>query len=601
MELVACEWGQSKTFMLPFIEYGATDFKTGATFEAGDVKVSQDGGAFGNIDTLPTVLGAWMVITLSAAEMQARYIALQIIDQTGTKVFEDQGAILTTDVKAWHQALFTLIESQRGSHTGVHDQFFWDPIGGNDSNTGLFWHDAKLTYTYNGAGGIHSLLANNEHQIVHLLPQAGGAPTTVNEYVEVDTAYTFLRGPGRDFLFEATHNESCAVMASAEGIEFSGFRAKTKVAGSQDAICTTGDFTRIHNTWVDYSRGNGYLIDNASSCIIDNFLVQDAAKGGSGHAVHILGDTSLTTRNIIGAGQIFSNGNGGDTDGVRVDGANCDHNFVTGGSTALLIHDNTGYGINEVNGADHTIVVGPTVNLAHNDLGDHNLTGAGSLILNHEQWATVNAEAHILQQTTIATLTSQTEFTLTEGSADNGAFDGASIIITDATTSVQKAVGTIFSYTGGTKGVILNSDPTIFTMAVGDKVQILLNTASTVLANAIISEKVDTLLDVNKPQKLTVDTTTRLEYQWLDSDGDPVDISALTFKFKAVKNAGEASPAIAEVTGTIQDGPNGRWYFDILPTTVFKGRYEIWAVDGASKITTLTMAGGARVETHPRL
>ncbi|MCK5612710.1 hypothetical protein KAR91_63140, partial [Candidatus Pacearchaeota archaeon] len=154
MELVACEWGQSKTFMLPFIEYGATDFKTGATFEAGDVKVSQDGGAFGNIDTLPTVLGAWMVITLSAAEMQARYIALQIIDQTGTKVFEDQGAILTTDVKAWHQALFTLIESQRGSHTGVHDQFFWDPIGGNDSNTGLFWHDAKLTYTYNGAGGI---------------------------------------------------------------------------------------------------------------------------------------------------------------------------------------------------------------------------------------------------------------------------------------------------------------------------------------------------------------------------------------------------------------------------------------------------------------
>lgn len=127
------------------------------------------------------------------------------------------------------------------------------------------------------------------------------------------------------------------------------------------------------------------------------------------------------------------------------------------------------------------------------------------------------------------------------------------------------------------------------------------NARAVVLASTIVSEKVDTLLDINKPLDLEVDVTTRLEYQWLDSDGDAVDISLLTFKFKAVKNAGEASPAITEVTGTIQDGPNGRWYFDILPTTVFKGRYEIWAVDGASKITPLTRAGGARIETHPRL
>ena len=121
------------------------------------------------------------------------------------------------------------------------------------------------------------------------------------------------------------------------------------------------------------------------------------------------------------------------------------------------------------------------------------------------------------------------------------------------------------------------------------------------IANVVISERVDTLLDINKSQDLTIDVTTRLEYQWLDIDGDAVNVTGLTFKFKAVKNAKESSPAIAEVTGTIQDAVNGRWYFDILPTTVFKGRYEIWAVDGASKITPLTMAGGARIETHPRL
>ena len=139
---------------------------------------------------------------------------------------------------------------------------------------------------------------------------------------------------------------------------------------------------------MDFSQGAGFQINNASSCLLDNFLIQDAAQGGSRHAVHILGDTSATERNIIGSGQIFSNGNGGGgADGIRVDGSFCDHNFITGGSSALLIHDNTGWGINEVNGADHTIIVGPTVNLAHNTLGDHNLSGAESIIVNHEQWA----------------------------------------------------------------------------------------------------------------------------------------------------------------------------------------------------------------------
>ena len=236
MELVACEWGQSKTFMLPFVEYGATDFKTGASFEAGDVKISKDGGAFANIASLPTVLGAWMIVTLSVAEMQARYITVQVIDQTSTKVFEDTGVILTTDERSWHQALFALLESQRGSHTGRHDIIFWDPIGGDDSKSGLLFHGAKQTYNFNGGGGVHSLLVNNEHQIVILVPNASGGPTTVNEYVEVDKAYTFLRGPGRDFLIEATHNETYAVLASAEGIELSGFRTKTKSSGSQDAI-----------------------------------------------------------------------------------------------------------------------------------------------------------------------------------------------------------------------------------------------------------------------------------------------------------------------------------------------------------------------------
>ena len=108
MEMVDCKFGASKVFLLPLIEYGATDFKTGVTLATGDVKISKDGGAFANIATLPTIVGAWMIVTLSNTEMEAGYIAVQVIDQTATKIFEDTGAILTTDIlnKIWDERLF---------------------------------------------------------------------------------------------------------------------------------------------------------------------------------------------------------------------------------------------------------------------------------------------------------------------------------------------------------------------------------------------------------------------------------------------------------------------------------------------------------------
>ncbi|MCK5601736.1 hypothetical protein KAR91_07710, partial [Candidatus Pacearchaeota archaeon] len=168
---------------------------------------------------------------------------------------------------------------------------------------------------------------------------------------------------------------------------------------------------------------------------------------------------------------------------------------------------------------------------------------------------------------------------------DNGS--GITITPDDITTSVGLIQGAGFD---------TNTDSLEAIRDQGDSAWL---TGSGSIANVILAEKVETLLDINKSLNLTANTTMRLQYQWLDIEGDPVNITAFTFKFKAVKNAGESSPEIAEVTGTIADAVNGRFYFDILPTTVFKGRYEIWATDGV--ITTLTRAGGARIETHPRL
>lgn len=84
-------------------------------------------------------------------------------------------------------------------------------------------------------------------------------------------------------------------------------------------------------------------------------------------------------------------------------------------------------------------------------------------------------ESNVLVQTTIATLASQTSFTLTNGSADDNAYNGHIVVVRDATTWQQVAVGIVSDYTGASKTVTLAADPGIFTMAAGDDVTILAN------------------------------------------------------------------------------------------------------------------------------
>lgn len=79
----------------------------------------------------------------------------------------------------------------------------------------------------------------------------------------------------------------------------------------------------------------------------------------------------------------------------------------------------------------------------------------------------------LLQTTTIATLASQTSFTLTAGSADPGAYGNgnAFAIIVDQSTSTQKDAVPISAYTSG-RTVTLGRAP-VFTIAEGDTVHVI--------------------------------------------------------------------------------------------------------------------------------
>lgn len=150
-----------------------------------------------------------------------------------------------------------------------------------------------------------------------------------------------------------------------------------------------------------------------------------------------------------------------------------------------------------------------------------------------------------LQNTTIATLASQVSFTLTAGSADDGAYVGALAIIEDASTSTQKAVGVISAYTGSTKTVTLDADPGVFTMAATDTIDIVAITPALPAAVAdaagglpisdaggldldAILVDTNSLNDTKVPQTLNLTASGNIGVDWanVENPTTAVDLSA---------------------------------------------------------------------------
>jgi len=78
-----------------------------------------------------------------------------------------------------------------------------------------------------------------------------------------------------------------------------------------------------------------------------------------------------------------------------------------------------------------------------------------------------------LVNTTIATLASQTSFTLSAGSASDDAYNGCLAVVHDITTGNEGARGYISDYTGSSLTVTLKADPGVFTMIATDNIAIL--------------------------------------------------------------------------------------------------------------------------------
>ena len=141
----------------------------------------------------------------------------------------------------------------------------------------------------------------------------------------------------------------------------------------------------------------------------------------------------------------------------------------------------------------------------------------------------------------IEAYTDTTNFTLTTGeaSADNDAYNGCTIIVTDQVTKIQKAVGHISDYVGATRAIVLHAAPlqTNYTMAVGDSVEIF---ATAAFANVnTIGQTTQTANDNGA------------DINELQSDDYPTSIAAVQTTVDAIETAVITNAAGTDVAADI--------------------------------------------------
>jgi hypothetical protein len=182
-----------------------------------------------------------------------------------------------------------------------------------------------------------------------------------------------------------------------------------------------------------------------------------------------------------------------------------------------------------------------------------------------------------LIDTTIATLASQTSFTLTAGSADNDAYNGAVAVFTDVSTANQKSFVKVLDYVGSTRTVTLSSAPK-FTIATTDSVAIVAGITSDVTVTPVLST-VSSGEVVSEDITIYQGETKAFVFTLTNEAGTAIDESGDTLKL-VVRHLTTAVQ-IFEVTGTVGGASNNQItvtvddQYTVTPQTY---RYELWNV-----------------------
>ena len=273
--------------------------------------------------------------------------------------------------------LFYAIEGLRKTHRGVGKFFYWDPVNGNNSSSGL--SDTTPVQTFAQA---QSLATSGANDTIICLAKATSGVVTVDETLPITKNNLRVRGPGYSFQIKPNGTTSDTISVNATGVEISGLYIETAATGSRNAVNITGNSNLITDCWIGYARGNGIDISNSANSKIESCAIEEYGKSGTGDGIKIGNTTTdtLISKSIIADG----------VNGISLAGTSIADNVIEDS----LIYNNSAYGITV--GSDVLRTVGRRgVTLSKNTSGNVNNSGTDTYI---EPTAGIETAAQIADQ-----------------------------------------------------------------------------------------------------------------------------------------------------------------------------------------------------------
>jgi hypothetical protein len=247
------------------------------------------------------------------------------------------GTISTPTTSSENVNLRYLLASMSGAQKGIGNVYYWDPVSGSDSNSGLAPTAAVATFAQ-----AQSLATAGNNDIIFCLSSDPSGVTTVTETINITKNTLRVKGPGHIFQFVPTLDTSDTVTISANDVEFAGFYVSTAATGTKNAISITGDRANIKDCWVSTVRGNGINISSSSLSKIDTSVIEHCGTSGTGNGINI---SDTTSQLMVVKCIIFDNVNGATLSGTGVT-----DNIIEDS----LIYKNSGYGVNIGTGVTRT-------------------------------------------------------------------------------------------------------------------------------------------------------------------------------------------------------------------------------------------------------
>jgi len=267
------------------------------------------------------------------------------------------------------------IEHQYPSHTGqpINEILFVDPVNGDTHANG---NRGGITDPYLTIQDCHdNAVTDSNHDVIYLLSGAAAGVTThtVAATTTISKRYTFIRGPGRDFVITRTGNGN-TIEVTADGVEISGVQIGTSGTGSGRGIqLTDADFLLVKDCWINDTQGDGINITRGENCQIQDNTFTDTGQSGAGDGIDIVGTAGSSDNNVI-CRNVFRDCAG---DAIQINGGTTNNTTIRDN----FIEGSAGYGIDIQSSSVDSVVADNR--LGNNTLGDINDLGITTVLYNN--------------------------------------------------------------------------------------------------------------------------------------------------------------------------------------------------------------------------